>query len=193
MQQKYFMWFHILFNAFHPLADGKGPGRGTTVALVKRTVGTSLAAETGTRTITGSVAARETAIASETVTARETENVKGNIATVSWRGRCVSCLFLCLSVCLSPLFLQDSDVLASYPAESGISQVGDRKRWAFDPTMWQSTVIFPTANLFFFFSLFYFMYVAWSEYSDPLNLCTGHEAIYCTISAPETINCPALL
>lgn len=100
MQQKYFMWFHILFNAFHPLADGKGPGRGTTVALVKKTVGTSLAAETGTRTITGSVAARETAIASETVTARETENVKGNIATVSWRGRCVSCLFLCLSVFL---------------------------------------------------------------------------------------------
>lgn len=62
-------------------ADGNGPGRGTTVALV-RSIAASLAAETDTRTITESAVASGTVIVRETatVTARETENVSGNIA-----------------------------------------------------------------------------------------------------------------
>lgn len=63
---------------------GKGRGRETTVALVRRAAVTSLAAATVMRTITGSAVGRGTAIVSATV--RETESVSGNIATVSWRG-----------------------------------------------------------------------------------------------------------
>ncbi len=86
--------FHILFNAFGPSAGGNGPGRGTTVALV-RSIAVSLAAETVTRTITESAVVRETVTVRET--ARETESVSGSIA-VSWRGRCVFCLSLSLFV-----------------------------------------------------------------------------------------------
>lgn len=66
-------------------ADGSGPGREITVALVRRAAGTNPAVETGMRITTGSAAERETAIVSETETARETENARGNIATVNRR------------------------------------------------------------------------------------------------------------
>lgn len=72
---------------------GKGRGRETTVALVRRAAVTSLAAVTVMKTITGSAVGRGIAIVS--VTVRETESASGNIATVSWRGRCVFCLCVC--------------------------------------------------------------------------------------------------
>ncbi len=136
--QKYYLRFHILFNAFRPQADGNGPGRGTSVALV-RSIAASLAAETDTRTITESAVVRGTVIVRETVTVRETENVSGSIA-VSWRGRCVSCLSLCL--CFAPLFLQDSDVHASYPAEVGITGTWSEKVSPWTYNVMTSTVIY---------------------------------------------------
>ncbi len=164
--------FHILFNAFGPSAGGNGPGRGTTVALV-RSIAVSLAAETVTRTITESAVVRETVTVRET--ARETESVSGSIA-VSWRGRCVS---VCLCLCLSPLCLQDSDVHA---------EVRITGMCVPEPIMF-CHVCFLTANIFFLF--IYECSMIWVLWS--LTCVPGLEAVYCAISAPAAINCPTVV
>ncbi len=154
--------FHILFNAFGPSAGGNGPGRGTTVALV-RSIAVSLAAETVTRTITESAVVRETVTVRET--ARETESVSGSIA-VSWRGRCVS---VCLCLCLSPLCLQDSDVHA---------EVRITGMCVPEPIMF-CHVCFPTANICFL--CIYECSMIWALI---LNLCTwSWSRLLCNISS----------